>query len=493
MVAPTNQNPKNSNKKKYDICIIGSGPAGLACLSAIREPYSIDVLNDEQTKRANRFLHKSSSYQQPSVCIIDPHSQWMSQWKKSFELLKIQYLRSPALAHPSLFDSNALLAYAFEQGRGRDELLESGLYERKELLALGQAQVGLWKLPSTKLFNDFCDDLSGRLEHDYVQGAAVKVEKCCLNDDRNLELTVEKNMNHHNEKEIVQADHIIIAMGPIGKPIVPQWLKIKGPRVCQWTEMDYVMKEAPKRVLVLGGGLTAVQVAQRCATTAHKVILCSRRALAVRHFDIPVEWFNRQSANKCMHDFYHLSDEERLALLKTTRGGGSVPPVYMKDLNHLEKTGKLRRIVGTPEVELNDDCDDSASAFNPIRITLRGEKIEVDMIVVACGYKPDFQSHPLIDSITKVNEDLEFLKGFPKVTEDLQIADNIFVTGALGSLNTGPDSGNLMGIRRASQIVANALDCSLSTNRLRNESNVFENRYDAFLSDSDSDSESDTE
>ena len=34
------------SKNEYDICIIGAGPAGLATLSAIKEPYSMDSMNE---------------------------------------------------------------------------------------------------------------------------------------------------------------------------------------------------------------------------------------------------------------------------------------------------------------------------------------------------------------------------------------------------------------------------------------------------------------
>ena len=77
------------------------------------------------------------------------------------------------MAHPDHFDANALLAYAVANDR-EDELIESGCGSIRELHGLGQTQVGLWKLPSTKLFEDFCvREVAGRLEHDYVRGTAV--------------------------------------------------------------------------------------------------------------------------------------------------------------------------------------------------------------------------------------------------------------------------------------------------------------------------------
>ncbi|KAL3810165.1 hypothetical protein ACHAXA_007053 [Cyclostephanos tholiformis] len=42
--------------RRYDVCIIGTGPAGLASLSAIMEPYSLDGMTNTQVNNANRGL-----------------------------------------------------------------------------------------------------------------------------------------------------------------------------------------------------------------------------------------------------------------------------------------------------------------------------------------------------------------------------------------------------------------------------------------------------
>ncbi|KAL7476517.1 hypothetical protein ACHAW6_002373 [Cyclotella cf. meneghiniana] len=102
-------------------------------------------------------------------------------------------------------------------------------------------------------------------------------------------------------------------------------------------------------VLVVGGGLTAVQAAQY----GKRVCLTSRRQLVERHFDIDTCWFDKRSTNLCISKFYHRSEAERLTALKEARDGGSVPPIYMKDLRKWEENGKLTLVTADPDITVD--------------------------------------------------------------------------------------------------------------------------------------------
>ena len=465
----------------YDVCIVGSGPAGLACLSAIEAQYSLDNLNDLQFHRAASCLHKSSTKR---TCVIDPSGGWMTAWQEKFNILDIRFLRSPVLAsHPDLFDKNALLAYAVKTGRDKTDLLESGCADVKSLQSLGESQIGLWKLPSTELFMDFCLDLSKQLAHahDYIQGAVVDIHK----QDEHEE-NLEDNLFHIQLQDgnQVRAKAVILALGTAGRSIVPCGLQ-DAPRVHQWTEINEVpsKKATMQHVLVIGGGLTAVQSALLILrkNPNSRCVLCSRRELVERHFDINVEWFDRRTANKCMADFYHLPIDQRLLLLKESRGGGSVPPIYMKELVTFEKTGRLQVKVGNAEyVDTGEQRQDDTMS-----VSIEGCIYNFDEIVLACGSKPNCTDNPLVGRLVE-RWPIDIIGGFPSITEDCKwTTDKLFVVGSLGSLNIGPDAGNLMGIRRAAQIVTNSLDCRC----WMRESDVLSNRFDVFLLDDETDSD----
>ena len=510
---------KPNKKQHFDVCIVGAGPAGLAVLSAIHAPYSMDgsVHTEAQRERAIRSLHNK---QKLRVCVIDVGHGWLTSWKKNFGHLNIQHLRSPALAHPDMFDPNALLTYAVMKGR-EDELIESGCGDIKSLEGLGQTQVGLWKLPSTSLFVDFCDDLarSPSLPHTFFGGTTVfdihqktcpgKVSKSSM-----FELTLRREDTSAQMSDFkVTAGSVVLAVGPTGRPIIPPSIE-NIPKWRFWNQPLVPSEEEDNStelpVLVVGGGLTAIQVAlQEVERNKHRkgsVILCSKRNLVSRHFDIPVSWFNMRTMNKCMAElFYDRPINDRIIALKEARGGGSIPPMYMDQIRRAEQDESLRCVVGDLECESDTSKPGSLPGGTIISVKCnKGDgldegaindtilRCEVKDIILACGLQPTCGTPdcPPTSLIGKVQSrwPVQCEGGLPCVTQDLRWKDglDLFVVGALAALNGGPDAGNVMGMRRAAQLVANALDCH---KWLRDFALV--NPFAAFGDDDSSDDESD--
>ncbi len=88
-------------RRCYDVCIIGAGPAGLASLSAIMEPYSLDGMTNTQVNNANRGLGRGGGGDGDGrkdddgrrgmgpttgrrVCVIDPNESWLGSWHDNF-------------------------------------------------------------------------------------------------------------------------------------------------------------------------------------------------------------------------------------------------------------------------------------------------------------------------------------------------------------------------------------------------------------------------
>lgn len=468
----------NHGRQSFDVCIVGAGPSALTTLSALHSPYSLDGLTDRQLQRALQDLEKSPPQKKLRVCVVDTHDDWLVDWQRNFDTLDIRYLRSPVLAHPNMFDRDALLSYAVAQGR-QNELLESGCFDIKNLMALGQLQVGLWKLPSTRLFVDFCRDLVSQLPHTFVGKA--KVENI-FKEDGIFRLTL-------NTESEIKAKSVVLALGSSGCPAVPFSI-VDAPHWRHWNQPPQLQRQVcmNQPVLVIGGGLTAVQVALKVVKKGQRCVLCSKRPLHSQHFDISIEWFDQRSANRCMAEqFYDFSMEERMQALREARQGGSVPAMYMDRVRKAEALGLIECVVGHATYKQGKVSDGGMLVeISSTSGTHKSAKsVRVDDIILACGIQPDCTQIPLIAQIQS-QFPIQLYDGLPCITEDLRwkAGLDLFVTGSLGALNIGPDAGNLMGMRRSAQLVANALEC-----RRRLREKVLVNPFDAFLDDDDSTTE----
>merc|ERR1712151_1124949 len=104
------------------------------------------------------------------------------------------------------------------------------------------------------------------------------------------------------------------------------------------------------------------------------------------------------------------------------------------------------------EVRINEVLD------NGVNVELDGRIERFDLIVSACGHRPDCARLPLLQALLK-DSPTEITGGLPHLSQDLQwgVHKQLFVIGSLATLQVGPDAGNLMGIRRAAQILTSTL------------------------------------
>lgn len=432
----------------FDVCIVGAGPAGLAALSACVEPYSLDLLGPNQSARVAHALglqqkrNAAGSLPAPRVCVIDSEP-WLTAWRQRFQHVDIQWLRSPTIAHPDAFDPGAMLAFAGENDRTK-ELLDSGCVD-KNLLKLPEASAGFWHLPSNKLFLDFCDDLVSRSPHKFVKGRANSIQG----------VDGEFTVGLEDGRELKSAS-VVLALGVPGPPVIPASIANLPSRLMFHSDFESGrrLKElgqgGARRILVLGGGLTAVQVALLGVKRGCTVTLCSRRPLTTRHFDIDKSWFDWREGTRHRFGFLSKPLEERLAMIKETRGGGSVPPFYMNQLRQAGSSGRLT--VKVCEVQVSKVLD------NGVDVEVGGSIERFDLVVSACGHRPDCTQLPLIQALLK-DSPVQITGGLPHLSQDLEWGEykQLKVIGSLASLQVGPDAGNLMGIRRAALILTSTM------------------------------------
>ncbi|KAK3277750.1 hypothetical protein CYMTET_14261 [Cymbomonas tetramitiformis] len=460
------QNEEAPDSHIYDVCIVGAGPHGLSVLSAL---HSQDAALTEAQRKIRRPKN-SRAGKSLSVCVVDVSGVWLSNWNRNFTALDIKWLRSPLLAHPDANDAAALLEYA-EREQRLDEIREVDL-SCSCLAGQVDLEVGLYSLPSSALFYDFCQELSTKLTHDFVSGRVDSVDRDSNGSSYTITFT--------NDVPALRSRQIVYARGVVGGPQIPLPFCTSfddRKNILHTTECDRFEEIVEDdTVLVIGGGLSAAQAALLAVSKgAKETILCSRRPLTTRQFDVPLNWVNPRENRGCRYEFFGLPDEEKTKWVSKVRGGGSIPKDYMHRLVAAEQAGRLKLVVG--EVE---SCE--VVPTGGLCVKSSGQSIYTTRVVLATGSTPHGVSDSLCTSLAK-KFSLPMEGGYPVLSDGLQWgSENFYVTGALALLRLGPDASNLMGARRGAQLCASELG---TFEELHNQGSVFSNRYNALMIDSE--------
>ena len=444
-----------------DICIVGSGPAALSVLSALNEPHS-QLSPDEYNRRFHKKGEKISYKEEKClrVCIVSSSGPlWLKEWEDRFDAMNIKYLRSPASAHPDMFSSESLLNFAHQNNR-MDELIDVGVRSSNEFYGNGRItdiDSGLFDIPSSALYLDFCRDLASKLPHRFIEGRVTGFEDEYLADSsKGVQVQVSDRLGRRYGH--VTARKVVIATGFPGPNHIPPVIHDNVPESF-FTHTNDVFKlkmivssATPLQcVLVVGGGLSAVQAAIALSKRGAKVLLLSRKPILWRHFDLPLCWFDPQMRNKSRYEFLSQEVEDRPDFIRCTRRGGTVPPWYRKQL---EKSD-VEQYIGEVTFCAQKQCTlqvQLSSVSGSTRI------VDAAHVILATGCSPNLVELPLIAALHK-KWPIRSISGLPLIEENLQWTPTapVYIAGSLAALRSGPDAANLMGARRCARIIADDL------------------------------------
>ncbi|KAI4251860.1 MAG: hypothetical protein LQ352_004607 [Teloschistes flavicans] len=437
-------------------------------------------------------------------------SKWLCSWKNNFAALGISHLRSPMFFHPCPRDRDGLLAFAHETGRCSDCVEISNCvgksmskHRRKKKLAQGHSVGSSAKAvleiderdrkdyftPTSDIFHDYCDSVLRRysLENTVQQAQVASIDfglsvEFGLHIDGSPETKIFKVMALDGVSKYAKI--VVLAIGPGGSPVIPRHLSAAEEEgACHSTQLpkrtflsrtvrDKILARKPTAVVIVGGGLTAAQIADKCIRDGvRRVLMIMRGDVKLKPFDIDLDWMTKYK-NVHKAAFWSADSDEgkaswdrRLEIILKARNGGSIPPRFFK---------KLQTHVASGALSIHTHMTIKDQLWNAQHKTWRIDTSPsipdlpgtVDYIYYATGVQPDVKNLPFLSPLRE-KAPIDIIGGMPRLTNDLAWADDVplFVAGRLAGLRIGPDCGNLEGARVGAERISWAVNERLERQR----------------------------
>lgn len=357
-----------------DVAVVGAGPQAMALALALPVP----------------------------PLVIDPSGTWLTSWCQRFAAHRIDRLRSAAVHHPHP-DPHVLRRHALDADRS------SELHDP-------------YDLPGSDLFEHVCRHLIDDAD------LASAVRRGTVT---SLELVDGGALLHLEDGQHLAARRVVLAANPVRSVLPIEAILAEDPRVRHGDDIDLEVDlagDAGRRAIdVVGGGLTAVQLAIGAAAAGTRTRLIGRRPLVERQFDVEPGWLGPRELDR----WRTRPPAERRRLIDRARGGGSVP------------AGDLARLRSSTVVHLVDP-DAAACA-------LAGD---ADELWFATGHQLDAAADPLLAELRAAHP-VAIHGGLPELDRDLRWPGTpVHLMGGYAALVLGPAARNLWGARQAAQRIA---------------------------------------
>lgn len=246
---------------------------------------------------------------------------------------------------------------------------------------------------------------------------------------------------------VLKSKHVVIAIGVAEQPIWPDWatqLKNEPPtsifHIFESSLPPLESVETP--ITIVGGGMTAAHLAVKLANLyPGNVRLLKRHPFRIKPFDSDPAWLGPKN----QYRFRKLTSyEQRREMIKKARHKGSITQDLYLKLIRLKRNEQLEWIDG--------DILGASRRNGKYYLTLeKDQQIESGSILLTTGFHPSLPGRDWIAPLIE-REHLKCAKcGYPIISEKLEWAPGLYVTGALAELEVGPIARNISGARQAAE------------------------------------------
>ncbi len=396
----------HNSSRTFDCTIIGGGIHGTYLLQRLLEDTPLD---------------------RPDVRILDPCDRLLASFREKATTCGMDSLRSTFVHHIGT-EPFGLENFAEANDR-EDELVATVDYPPR---------------PSLDLFLDYSDYVIERndLESVHHRASVEAIHERPGKQGLQLETTTGP----------IETNHCILAIGHGNRYRWPDWATGIDSVEHIWDGFDPTA--SVDRTIVLGGGITAAQLACTLSET-QPVVLLSRNPLEWEISEADPPWINWSHIEANLH-VYPPGSSDRFDVISAGRNTATVPPYLYTELENRADDGRLALTQGTVDSATNEDEN--------VRLSLDcGLQLVGDRVVLATGFEPVFE-HPFVEQIAEELELARGYRGMPILDDDTlawHCTDGrfvpLYVTGALALGTVGPYAPNIPGARRASDRITEAI------------------------------------
>lgn len=352
------------------------------------------------------------------IRIVDPAGQLLDSWKTVTSSVGMQFLRSPGVHHIDS-DSFSLFSFAEDQFCGDKCFLSPN------------------DRPSLSLFNAHSDAVlsSSGLNSIHLQDYVSCIE------------TGERSHRVLTSCGELYARNVLIATGQTDSLFWPDWATKAlhdGADIQHVLDPGFDKSTIPEsgEVVVIGGGISAVQTALSLCTERRKIRLISPHPLRLNNYDADPGWMGP----KYLSSYARIkSAQKRRSVINEARNSGTITHELRHEFVQSQKKG-----ASTFQVDLTERC--SVMANNLMLLNLAsGKKAGANSIILATGYSKSRPGGNLIDKLINRYSLKTSKCGYPVTDKYLQWYGRLFLSGALAELEVGPASRNIIGARIAAR------------------------------------------